>query len=166
MITSADWINTSDILSIRGLWMLAGMILATGIFWLVNRKVLKLQASAAEKLAKTLDRQIEALERERDDYRNKLHDERDAHQACQLRMKELEARPDLTTLTALLEDQKNWMRSLGESLANHSESDAKIFGKIEEALSRFPGELKRMSDAFDERQRAALAEIRQRGIPA
>lgn len=153
-------INIDDLIGLRPIWMLIGMVLATVVFWLVNRKVLRLQATAAEKLADTLDRQIAALERERDNYRTRLHDERDAHQACALRVKELEARPDLSDLTALLSDQKDWMRSLGESLTEHSRTDANIFGKIEEALSRFPGELERMSKAFDERQAAALEEIR------
>jgi hypothetical protein len=155
------------LLSIRGLWMLVGFVAATVIFWMVNRKVLKLQAIAAENLAKTLDRQIAALEKERNEYREKLHMERNAHQACELRAKDLEARPDLTALTVLLSEQKDWMRSLGESLKQHSESDARIFGGIEQsfkvtndALTKFPEQLKNMSDAFDQRQKEALAQIR------
>lgn len=131
-----DWINTSEILGIRGLWMLFGALVTAALFWLVNRKVLRMQAEAAEKLAVILDRQIKALEKERDDYRNKLHDERDGHQSTLLRIKELESRPDFSTLVTLLEDQRNWMRELGTTLREHSESDARIFGMIEKSLER------------------------------
>jgi hypothetical protein len=137
--------DTNEFLNIRGIWVLSGMLVASILFWIVNRKVLGMQAAASGNLARTLDRQIEALERERDDYRTKLHDERDSHQVAELRIKELESRPDLGALTALLTDQKEWMRALGQSLKDHSESDAAIFATISESLKSVLVEMKEIN---------------------
>lgn len=161
-------ITFNDILNIKAFWGLLGTCIGGFLFWLGSRKVLRLQGVAAESLAATLDRRIQAVEKERDEYRDKLHAERNERQAIELRAKELEARPDLTSLTTLLSDQKDWMRALGKDLAQHTESDARVFGKIEEslttALTRFPEQLEKMSKAFDERQEAALAAIRESNL--
>lgn len=124
-----DWVKNAD-----AIWGILGLAIGSVIFFFVNRKVLALQSVAAVNLAKILKDQCAALTLERDDYRMKLHNEKDQHQATQLKLKEMEARPDLTSLTILLSDQKEWMRALGNSLKEHSESDAKIFGKIESSL--------------------------------
>jgi hypothetical protein len=156
-----DWINQPFVRT------LLGMAIGALLVWFANRKLISLQGEAARELASTYLRQNEALTSERNEYREKLHDERDRHQAAELRIKELEARPDLSSLTVLLKDNQNWMRDLGDQLRSHSESDAKLFGQISESLStalkEYPKALEKMSDRFDERQKAAMDAIRKAG---
>lgn len=130
------------------LWALLGMVFSSVVFMISSRKIFVLQGVASENLSRTLNRQMEALETERGYYRDKLHAERDSHQECQLKVKELEQRPDLSGLKELLTSQQSWMKQLGESLK-----------QIDLSMSKIPGQLDRLSIGFDERQEKMLAQF-------
>lgn len=108
------------------LWALVGLVFAGGVFWVSSQRVFVMQGQANENLVKTLERHNSALETERDDYKNKLHTERDNHQSTQLKVKELELRPDMTTLfhnsEAFYSKQTEAMGSLIESIHKHDTS--------------------------------------------
>jgi replication-associated recombination protein RarA len=127
--------NFDEVIQLKGLWVLFGVVIAGVSFWFANRKVFQLQSLANENLFKTLQRSCENLERERNEYREHLHTERATHQISQLRIKELEARPDITGLETLLVDQREWMRVLGKSMTDHAANDAAIFKSINDTLS-------------------------------
>lgn len=114
------------------LWLAIGLVLASGVFYIANRKLISWQAHATKSLIDTLDRQIVGLTNERDDYRTKLHAEREGHHACQLRIQELEARPDISKLFTASEafycKQTEAMAKLIESIHEH---DASVADKME-----------------------------------
>jgi hypothetical protein len=140
-------------------WIIVGTIISGAIFFFANHRVFTLQRSATENLARVYKETISALTTERDTYRDKLHRERDAHQATLLENETLKTRPDLTSISELLHDQSNVMKQIGDSLKAHVEDDAKIFKKIDESLSKLPGTLESMTRAFDRRQAEALSKI-------
>lgn len=114
------------------LWAIFGTMLAAGVFWVANRKLISWQATATKSLIDTLDRQIVGITNERDNYRNKLHDERESHNACKLRIQELELRPDVTRLFEASEvfysKQAEAMGKLVESIHEH---DASVVVKMQ-----------------------------------
>lgn len=86
------------------IWMVVGVIIASGAFLIGNRYIFRWQRAATENLVNTLQRQIDAGVVEKDDYKTKLHAERESHQACVLRIKELEMKPDVTALFQASQD--------------------------------------------------------------
>lgn len=133
-----------------------GTLVAGVIFLIASRHVFAMQGLATDNLVKTLDRQIEVLEKDRDSYRASLHDERDAHQALQLRLKEIENRPNLASINGLLAAHIASVEKISATLESHIEADAKMFQGLSDALERIPDTLERMSAAFDRRQSIVL----------
>lgn len=86
------------------LWGIIGIVIASAAFLIGNRYIFAWQRAATTNLVDTLKGQISALTSERDDYRSKLHTEREEHHACTLRIKELELRPDVTALFQASQD--------------------------------------------------------------
>jgi hypothetical protein len=105
------------------LWLIVGVICASAIFWIANRKVFMWQAQATDGLVRTLKEQIHAITDERDDYRNKLHSEKELHGAAKLRIQEMELRPDVTALfkasEAFYTEQTKAMSTLVQSFQQH-----------------------------------------------
>lgn len=143
-------------------WGLLGMIFASVIFLIASRQVFKMQGIANENLVKTLDHQINALKDEKDVYKDQLHGEKNSHQATLLRLKELESRPDMTSLASLLSSHISSVQKISSTLEGHVQSDAKMFEKLTESLSKIPTTLDKMSASFDRRQAEALKEIKNR----
>lgn len=93
-------------------------------------------------LAETQERHLIELKKERDDYRNKLHEVRDVAQASQLRIKELEQQPNLSTITTLLENQSKVTNEIVKAFQEHAAADAAVFEKFQQVLER-------MNDNFE-----------------
>lgn len=106
---------------------------------------IKAQEALAERLAVVNKTTIEAITKERDDYRMKLHEVRDKSQAFELQIKELESRPNLSTITTLLEGQSVAMKSIALSLESHISSDTKTFAAIEHALKAIAPAIERLT---------------------
>lgn len=136
------------------LWLVGGFVIASGVFWIANRKVFMWQAQATDGLIKTLKEQIHALNDERDDYRTKLHNERELHNAAKLRIQEMELRPDVTALfkasEAFYTEQTKAMSSLVASFQQHdrmvNERMAPIYESLE-TMGKGIQELLRRTDA-------------------
>ena len=124
-----------------GAAVLIGMVLAGMIFYFANRKVLALTTTASELLSKTQREHIAAMTAERDDYRNKLHDEKNNHQATAAKLVELRSRPDVSTLHTLLTEQSTVLRQISNSFATHMHDDSEIFKEITHALARISEKL-------------------------
>lgn len=102
-------------------WTIPGFIIASilacGLFYFVNRRVLSYTREATEGWRETTKDQIKALSDERNSYRDQLHGERGSHQASKLRIVELEGRPDISSLFKASQD---FYRSQTEAQANMS----------------------------------------------
>lgn len=141
------------------LWSFVGLIIASGVFWVASRRIFVMQGQANENLVTTLNRHNAALEKERDDYRDKLHAERGAHQAATLENAELKQRPNLSSITDLLKGQSEVMHQVGASLTSHVSADATIFKHISDSLERVPVALEKISARFDERHEILLEKL-------
>jgi phosphoenolpyruvate carboxylase len=96
-VTLALWLD--ELLSrFPALWLVIGGVTVGVIAFLIARKAFNLSAAAQDRLVKILEESNKALEKERDDYRQNLHGSRERCQATELKLKEAEARPDLTKL--------------------------------------------------------------------
>lgn len=122
---------------------LFGAIIALcAVIW-IQRKMAPLQGQALKDLVRTQELHVNELKTERDDYRTKLHDTRNKLQASELRIKELELRPDLSSLSSLLENQNTVMHEISSNLSSHILSDQKVFTEIEKTLKRIAAQLPR-----------------------
>lgn len=75
-----------------------GAVVGFIVAWFATRDARKRIATANAATLAAVERQLTAITAEKDDYRQKLHDQRDANQALVLRIKELELRPDISAL--------------------------------------------------------------------
>lgn len=125
-----------------GVLALLANLLILGLGWPVIKSMLTMYKD-----------QVHELRVERDDYRAKLHAERNDHGACIAKIAELEARPDLGTIRLLIETQTEAMKGIGssnqsiaETLRLHMADDHKAFVAINTSLDAGNTIAKRMVD--------------------
>jgi len=153
-----------------GLFALFGFILGALATMIVVWRFFPLQTKALDALVKTQNEQVNLLTlsrgealAEKDEYKHRFQSTREELTVSNLKIKELEARPDLSSITLLLGQQNDWMKMITKTMTDHAESDAKIFGELSNSISQLPDQLQRLSDGFDERQRVALEQLRGAG---
>jgi hypothetical protein len=117
--------------------------------------------------------QIKTLMEERQDYKDKLHTEKDEHYATTLKLAEAETRPDLTSIEQLLKIYSASTEKISSTLEAHVHEDAKSFLAIQTALDVIPSRLseqsdlftkalKNQADAFNVRQSEMIRELRKK----
>lgn len=116
METIPEWMK-----AMPGIWWIIPVVLATFggfvaslIFQWVNRDTAKLARDQRQEITQNhkeqlssikdlYDAQTNKLTSERDEYKQRLHDEKDAHQATRMQVHDLQGRPDLTKLSTTLD---------------------------------------------------------------
>ncbi len=82
------------------------------------------------------DSEIVDLKCERDDYRNKLHDEKQLSQKYLLDMTELKGRPDFSDLKKMLDDHSQILRDIMRAFDEHAKADQTVFERITATLDQ------------------------------
>lgn len=111
-------------------------------------------------LIKTQREHIAELISERDDYRNKLHQEKGVHQGTMASLQLLQARPDLSTLEHLLKTYGEGVEAISRCLTSHIESDARIFASLQQTIESIPNAMVIQSKEFSKRQKSLMAEFK------
>jgi len=125
----------------------------------ISKKYSPLQSKALGDLVTTQTNHVEELKAERDDYRTRLHDTREKLQADELKIKELELQPDLTTLATLLQDQTKIMQTIELAFKTHSDCDSKAFEKFTAILDLLPAKFDAQAKTFEEHRKKLLEEL-------
>src|SRR4051794_39762591 len=92
------------ILIVSGLTVIGGFAGGT-IGYFASRKTQQKTERAQDRLVDTLEKTCERLTTEKEDYRTRLHECRDARQATELQLKEAQSRPDVAELMRFVADE-------------------------------------------------------------
>lgn len=140
------------------LWMVFGLVLASGAFLYANKKIFAWQKEATQNLIGTLKENISTLTTERNGYRDTLHTVRNdlgsQINAAQIRIKDLELRPDMTLL---FETSKDFYTNQAEVQAKQATAMQQLIDAIHKHDSDVEGRmipiyesLKTMGDGIKE----------------
>jgi vacuolar-type H+-ATPase subunit E/Vma4 len=127
------------------IWFAIGTAVAGIIFYVANRKVFAMQQEATMNLIITYKEQIAAITVERNTYRENLHLEKQGHTAAQLKLKEVESRPDLSTIQEVMQQVVTSLSSVADKLTSRDP----VFDRIEKGFETTTKVLAKVVDHFD-----------------
>lgn len=128
-----------------------GTVVAGIIFFVANRKVFAMQRDATTNLIITYKEQVAALSAERNSYRENLHLEKQGHQTALLKLKEVESRPDLSSIQDVMQQVVTSLSSVADKLTSRDP----IFDRIEKGFETTTKVLSKVVDHFDAVERRA-----------